>query len=266
MRVCVKIGGAQLERADARAELAAALAAARNDGLETVVVHGGGNQIRALSRRLGIEDRYHDGLRVTDAPTAAVALQVLAGEVNKTLVQSLVVGGVPAVGLCGVDGGLFTAARHAPGGHDIGYVGTVHRADRRLCDALLAAGFVPTLATIAGLDPAQSGDREHLYNINADHGAGPLAAALGCDAMLFLTDVPAVLDRDGRPLRRLTPDDCARLRADGTLTGGMIPKVESALLALRDLPDGTVKIAPAAGPDCVRAAMGDDVGTRFVTA
>jgi acetylglutamate kinase len=263
MKLCVKIGGAQLEQEDARRTLARAIAAARADGHEVVVVHGGGNQIRSLGRRLGIEDRYHEGLRITDAETAQVALWVLGGEVNKTLVQSLGDAGVLAVGLCGADGGLFTATRHQPDGVDLGYVGTVERVDPRLCDALLAAGFVPVLATLAPLDPAAAGPRDRLYNINADHAAAPLARQLGCDAMLFLTDVEGVLDADRRRLPTLSPADCARLRAAGVITGGMIPKVEAALGALRSLPDGLVKIAPAAGADAVRAALSADVGTRF---
>ena len=226
MNIAVKIGGAQLEDAGARAGLATALAAARADGHRLVVVHGGGNQIRALSKRLGIPDSYHDGLRVTDAATAQVATQVLAGEVNKSLVDSLNRGGVPAVGLCGADGGLFHAARHAPDGVDLGYVGQVHAVDGRLVAALHDAGFVPVIATMAPLAPGLPGPDEHLYNVNADHAAGPLAAALGCDALLFLTDVPGVLDAERRLLPSLTAADCAALRAAGTLHGGMIPKVE----------------------------------------
>lgn len=266
MRLCVKIGGAQLEEASARATLARALAAARDAGHEVVLVHGGGNQIRALCRRLGVEDRYHDGLRITDAETATVATQVLCGEVNKALVQSLGEASVRAVGMCGADGSVFTAKRHQPGGHDLGYVGVVHRVDRTVVDALLSAGFTPTLATLAPLDADCEGPRDHLYNINADHAAAPIAAALGCDAMLFLTDVPGVLDADRQRIAALAPTDCDRLRAEGVLTGGMIPKVDAALGALAALPEGLVKIAPAAGPDAVLAALSDDVGTRFVTA
>ncbi|MEY2980497.1 MAG: acetylglutamate kinase [Planctomycetota bacterium] len=263
MRLCVKIGGAQLEEAGARAVLARAIASARDAGHEIVLVHGGGNQIRALCRRLGIEDRYHDGLRITDAATATVATQVLCGEVNKALVQSLGESAVRAVGMCGADGAVFTARRHQPDGHDLGYVGVIHRVDRSVVDALLAAGFTPTLATLAPLDPDCEGPRDHLYNINADHAAAPIAAALGCDAMLFLTDVPGVLDADRQRIAALSPEDCVRLRAEGVLTGGMIPKVDAALGAVTALPSGLVKIAPAAGADAVLAALSDEVGTRF---
>ncbi len=264
MRLCVKIGGAQLERDDARAVLARAIGAAGDAGHEVVVVHGGGNQIRTLSSRLGIADRYHDGLRITDAPTAEVALMVLGGAVNKALVQSLAEANVAAVGLCGVDGGTFTVRRHAPGGVDLGFVGSVRRVDRRLVDTLLAARFTPVLATIAPLDPSEQGDRSALYNVNADHAAAPLASALGCEAMLFLTDVPAVHDGDRRRLAELTPSRCQQLRKAGVISGGMIPKVDAALGALRDLPRGLVKIAPADGDDAVLNALDDAVGTRFV--
>lgn len=265
MKLCVKIGGAQLEQPVARAALGTAVAAAREASHDVVIVHGGGNQIRILGKRLGIPDRYHDGLRITDAATADMVLQVLAGEVNKTLVQSLAGAGVRAVGLCGADGGASFTARRLRAEHvDLGYVGALHHVDRSLCDALVAAGFVPVLATVAPLDPREDGPRDRFYNVNADHAAAPLARALECDAMLFLTDVAGVLDESGNRLAALTPADCARLRANEVIRGGMIPKVDAALAALADLPDGLVKIAPAAGEDAVLRALHGDVGTRFV--
>jgi acetylglutamate kinase len=266
MRLCVKIGGAQLEQEAARSRLATAVANARAAGHELVLVHGGGNQIRALSARLGIPDRYHEGLRITDEPTAEVVLMVLGGAVNKTLVRSLGEAGVPAVGICGADGGTFSVRRHAPGGQDLGFVGAVRRVDRRLVDSLLAAAFVPVLATIAPLDTAEPGDRSALYNVNADHAAAPLARAFGCGAMLFLTDVPGVLDANGQLLPSLGVKSCEELRRAGVIRGGMIPKIDAALGALRDLPSGLVKIAPADSEDAVLRALDDTVGTRFVAA
>lgn len=264
MKLCVKIGGAQLEEPMPRAVLAAAIQRARAAGHEIVVVHGGGNQIRSLCKRLGIADRYHDGLRITDAATAEVAVAVLAGLVGKALAESLSDAGIPAVSLCGADGGLFTARRHVHEAVDLGYVGQVERVDQALIDALLARGFVPLIATVAPLDGAAAGARDRLYNINADHAAAPLARALGCDALLFLTDVPGVLDAEQRLIAQLDPDDCAALAREGVLYGGMIPKVDAALAAVRALPDGLVKIAPAAGADAVLDALRDGVGTRFL--
>lgn len=263
MKLCIKIGGAQLEDAAPRAVLAGAIERARAAGHQLVLVHGGGNQIRALSKQLGIADRYHDGLRITDAATAEVAVAVLAGLVGKALAETLSDSGAPAVSLCGADGGLFFARRHAPGGVDLGYVGQVARVDRKLVDGLLALGFVPVIATVAPLDPTTAGARDRLYNINADHAAAPLARAFGCDALLFLTDVPGVLDEQQRLIPQLTPAQCETLKRGGVLRGGMIPKVEAALDALRALPQGLVKIAPAAGPDAVLDALRDEVGTRF---
>ncbi len=233
MRLLVKIGGAQLEQPAARAELARALAAARAAGHQLVLVHGGGIQIRELVRRLGLPERYHEGLRVTDPATAEVVLQVLCGTVNKEL------------------------------GVELGYVGRVHGVDTQLLETLLAGGFVPAIATTASLAPGLDGPCERFYNINADMAAGPLAAALRCDAVLFLTDVPAVLDADERRIPALDAAGCARLRGAGVIAGGMIPKVEAALEALAAHPGALVKIAPAAGPDCVLQALLPAVGTRF---
>ena len=264
MRLGIKIGGAQLEDASARDALAVAVAAAVADGHRVVIVHGGGNQIRALGRRLGLGERYHDGLRVTDAATAELVVQVLAGQVNKDLVTALNARQVRAVGLCGVDGDVFSARRLAADGVDLGFVGAVHRVDARLPELLLAQGYTPVIATVAALDAAEHGPRERLYNVNADHAIAPLAAAMHCDAVLFLTDVPAVRGAEGEALAELDPRRCAALRAERIVHGGMIPKLDAALTALASSPRAIVKIAPAAGDDAVRNALRDGVGTRFV--
>jgi acetylglutamate kinase len=263
VRIVVKIGGAQLEQAGARETLARALARARAAGHELLVVHGGGNQIRKLSARLGLEDRYVAGLRVTDAATAPLVLMVLAGEVNRWLVASLERAGVPAVGLCGADGGLFAAKKLCPDGQDIGYVGEVALVRTKVCDDLLAAGWTPVVATVGPLASTEAGDPTHFYNINADQAAAPLARAVHADALLFLTDVEGVLGAEGERLPRLTPTQVARLRAAGILRGGMLPKVAAALDGARALPAGLVKIAPAAGRDAVLDALDADHGTRF---
>lgn len=261
MRILVKIGGAQLEQPAARAALCGSLAAARDAGHELIVVHGGGNQIRQLGSALGLEDRYHDGLRITDARMAEVVLMVLAGQVNRTLVAALQRHGVPAVGLCGADAGSFSARRLERPGVELGYVGAVDEVRPGLVQTLLAAGYVPVLATVA---PGRTaGDGEPFYNLNADHAAGPLCRAFGCSALLFLTDVPGVLGGGGELLRELTPADCERLRRSGIAKGGMLPKLEAALLALHENPAAMVKIAPAAGPDAVLRALSPEVGTRF---
>lgn len=263
MKLLVKIGGAQLEEPAAREQLAQACARAHAAGHQLVLVHGGGNQIRTLVRRLGLPERYHEGLRVTDPHTADVVLQVLCGTVNKELVAALNAAGLSAVGLCGADGGSFGAEPMRVPGTDLGYVGRVQAVDTRLVETLLERGFVPVVATTAPLASAAQGPSAHFYNINADMAAAPLAAALCCDAILFLTDVPAVLDAGKQRLAVLDAAECARLRGAGVIAGGMIPKVDAALEALAACPGAQVKIAPALGPDCVQQALLPAVGTLF---
>lgn len=263
MRILVKIGGAQLEEPAPRSALCASLSTARAAGHELVVVHGGGNQIRSLSRALQLPESYHEGLRITDARTAEVVLMVLAGLVNRTLVHALQRQGVSAVGLSGADGGTFTAAKLSRPGVDLGFVGAVDGVRPQLVHELLGNGHVPVIATVAPGRAAADG--EPFFNLNADHAAGPLCRAFGCDAVLFLTDVPGVLDARGERLAHLTPADCDRLVATGVAKGGMLPKLDAALTALRDNPRALVKIAPANGPDAVVSALRDSTGTRFTT-
>ncbi len=263
MRILVKIGGAQLEEVGPRTQLCKAVANARAEGHEVIVVHGGGNQIRQLGKALGIEDRYHEGLRITDARTAEVVLMVLGGQVNRTLVASLQRAGVQAVGLSGADGATFSARKLEKPGVDLGFVGAIDTVRPQLVLSLLASGNVPVLATVA--PGAHARDGEPFFNLNADHAAGPLCKAFGCDAVLFLTDVPGVLGADKQLLRALTPADCDRLAKTGVATGGMLPKLDAALMALRDNPRALVKIAPAGEPDAVLRALRQNVGTSFVT-
>jgi acetylglutamate kinase len=257
VRILVKIGGAQLEQAPARAAFVRSVRAAREAGHELFVVHGGGNQIRELCARLGIREEYRDGLRVTDAATAEVVVMVLAGLVNKGLVHALRAGGVPAAGICGVDGGLFDARPI----ERLGLVGAVEKVDPRVALALAHEGFVPVIASVASGPAAATG--EALYNVNADMAAGPLAAALECDALLFLTDVPGVHDAERRRIAGLSRARCVELRAAGVIQGGMIPKVESALAGAEACARALVKIAPAEGEEAVLRALTPDVGTRF---
>lgn len=265
-RVLVKVGGAQLEQPGPRADLCRSVALARDAGCEVVLVHGGGNQIRELVRKLGLPESYHNGLRVTDAATADVVLMVLAGLVNKELVHALESQGVRACGLSGADGATFLATKHREPGRDLGYVGGVGRTDVRLVDLLLRDGFLPVIATAAPLQPGEDAPDEHFYNVNADLAAGPLSRAVKADALLFLTDVPGVLDAAKQRIPELTPEACAELRLAGVISGGMIPKVDAALAALAANPGALVKIAPAAGADAVRLALSPEVGTRFVEA
>ncbi|MEZ6017007.1 MAG: acetylglutamate kinase [Planctomycetota bacterium] len=261
-RILVKIGGAALEEAGPRAAFAKAVAAARADGAAVVVVHGGGNQVGRLSTRLGLETKRVAGLRVTDAATAEVVLQVLGGEVSRKLTAALVAAGVPALGLTGADAGLYQAQRLQHAEADLGYVGEVTAVDASVLERLVDAGFVPVVASVAPDSGAPDDDR--FLNINADHAVAPLAAAFGADIVLFLSDVPGVLDATRARIGALTPASCRALTSAGVISGGMLPKVDAALAAAAANPSALVKIALADGEDAVRAALHPDVGTRFL--
>jgi acetylglutamate kinase len=276
MRILIKIGGAQLEQHAPRLQLCEAIERARHEGHQVIVVHGGGNQIRAVGKSLGLQDRYHDGLRITDAATADVALMVLGGLVNRKLVQAFSARGVSAVGLTGADGSTFGAKPLVRAGVDLGFVGVVDQVNSALVETLLQHGHVPVIATVAptsqGLKRAAAGhsagspEREGeqpFFNINADHAAGPLSRALGCDALLFLTDVEGVLDAQGSLMPLLTDMDCERLIRTGVASGGMQPKLEAAQLAAKENPHAIVKIASASRDDCVLTALRDGAGSRF---
>jgi acetylglutamate kinase len=212
-------------------------------GIRPVVVHGGGPQIGAMLKRLGVESRFVDGLRVTDAATAEVAEMVL-GSINKELVRWISGAGGKAVGLSGKDAGLITAEKvtrtaRDPGSAieqavDLGFVGEPARVDRHVLDVLNAADIIPVVA------PIGAGADGHTYNINADTCAGAIAAALGAARFFLLTDVPGVLAKDGSLLTDLTPEDVARLEADGTISGGMIPKLETCVAAVNGGVDAAV--------------------------
>jgi len=263
MRVLVKVGGAQLENEEGLSDFVASVARARDAGHELVLVHGGGNQIRALARRLGLAESYHAGLRVTDSDTAEVVLMVL-GALNKRVVHALESAGVRAVGITGADGSTFHARKERRFDRDLGYVGAVVDVDPRLCESLLASGFLPVVATPAPLAADDDAPRDRFYNVNADLAAAPVAAALGARAVVFLTDVTAVLDADERPIVRLSARRSAELAASGAIRGGMLPKIEAAFAALASNPDAYVVIAPAHGPNAVLRALEGDAGTRVV--
>jgi acetylglutamate kinase len=194
-------------------------------GINPVVVHGGGPQIGAMLKKLGVESKFIDGLRVTDKETAEVAEMVLSGSINKELVGWIVGAGGKALGISGKDGGLVIA-RKVQRDVDLGFVGEPETVDTTIIETACAAGMIPVIAPIAaGADGAT-------YNINADTMAGAIAAALGAKRLFLLTDVAGVLDKDKNLLTDLTPADIARLQDDGTISGGMIPKLETCVHAV----------------------------------
>ena len=224
--IVVKYGGAAMDRAGLAASFAEDIALLQSAGITPVVVHGGGPQVTQVSARLGIETTFVDGLRVTDAETLDVATMVLAGKLNKEVVGSLVAGGVAAVGLSGIDGRLLLARRQvAP---DLGFVGEVVHVNADVLRTLTDRRFVPVVASIAVDETGQA------YNVNADGVAAELAIELAAEKLVFINDVPGLIGPTGDLLSELSAQQCLDLLArGGVVEGGMIPKLESAVDALR---------------------------------
>ena len=240
----VKYGGHAMGDPELARDFAEDIVLLKAIGISPVVVHGGGPQIGALLKRLGIESKFVDGLRVTDEATAQVAEMVLAGSINKELVSWIEKAGGRAAGVSGKDAGMVKARKvtrttRDPGSAieqvvDLGFVGEPESVDRTLIDTLVAAGIVPVIAPVA------VGADGHTYNINADTMAGHIAAALGAARLFLLTDIAGVLNKDKELLTDLTPADIAALIADGTITGGMIPKLETCVTAVEAGVDAAV--------------------------
>src|SRR5215469_13942360 len=195
-------------------------------GIHPVIVHGGGPQIGQMLQRLGIESRFVDGLRVTDRPTMEVVEMVLAGTVNKQLVAAINGAGGCAVGLTGKDGGLIRARKLKRNGADLGFVGEPERIEHAVLASFRQSDIIPVIA------PIGVGAGGETYNINADTVAGAVAAAVKASRFLLLTDVPGVLDARKQLIMELSAAEARRLIAEGTISGGMIPKVETCLEAV----------------------------------
>ena len=241
--VVVKYGGhAMGDEATARS-FARDMVMLEQSGVNPVVVHGGGPQIGAMLKKLGIQSQFSNGLRVTDKPTIEIVEMVLCGSINKQIVGFINAEGGRAIGLCGKDGNMVTATKHevpndagSDGDHgvDLGFVGDPSVVDTTVLDQVLGRELIPVLAPVAqGSDGAT-------YNVNADTFAGAIAGALKAKRLLLLTDVPGVLDKDKTLIKELSVDAIRDLIADGTITGGMIPKVETCIYALEQGVEGVV--------------------------
>ncbi len=232
----VKYGGHAMGDPELARDFAEDVVLLKAVGINPVVVHGGGPQIGAMLKKLGVATRFVDGLRVTDKETAQIAEMVLSGAINKELVTWIAGAGGKALGISGKDGGLVIASKvqrttRDPDSNieqvvDLGFVGEPQSVDIAILETACAAGMIPVIAPIA---PGADGET---YNINADTMAGAIAAALGAARLFLLTDVSGVLDKNGELLTDLTPADIAKLRADGTISGGMIPKLETCVHAV----------------------------------
>jgi acetylglutamate kinase len=242
--VVVKYGGAAMGDAELARDFARDITLLHTSGVFPVVVHGGGPQIGRMLDRLGIVSEFRSGLRVTDEKTIEVVEMVLAGSINKEIVMAINAEGGKAVGLSGKDGNMVFAERVTrkevdPNSNiekivDLGFVGEPKTVNRAVVDMVLKADLIPVIAPVA---PGQDG---RTYNVNADTFAGAIAGAIGATRLLFLTDVPGVLDRKREVIKELTVKEAKALIADGTISGGMIPKVETCLDALARGVEGVV--------------------------
>ncbi len=225
--VVVKFGGNAMVDADLAARFAEDIVLMHSVGIRPVVVHGGGPQVGDRREKLGLESEFRDGLRVTDADTLDVARMVLVGKVNREIVSAVNVHGVLAVGLSGEDASLIEASERNP---DLGFVGDVAAVNPVILERVMAEDLIPVVATI-GVDTAGQA-----YNINSDTVAAALAGALGAERVMYLTDVDGLrsdTDDPGSRVSRLDVDALESLIADGTVSGGMIPKAQACVDAVR---------------------------------
>ena len=257
MKLLVKLGGTLLDADLTREALArqiAAIVRTTPPAIQMVVVHGGGRQLTRYLAERGVESRFVNGLRVTTPEVLDAVVKVVAGSVNRQLVAALNQAGARAAGVSGIDGGLVEAEQMDPA---LGSVGRVTHADPELLHALLAGGFLPVVACVAG-------DREgRFYNVNADQMAVACAVAFGADQLIFLTDVAGVLDAEKRLLPRLTMARSESLIAAGIATGGMLAKLNAAHSALAQGVPQVRICAGAADRVLERILAGEEVGTRL---
>ncbi|MDX5365527.1 MAG: acetylglutamate kinase [Alphaproteobacteria bacterium] len=234
--VVVKYGGHAMGDETLGAEFARDIVMLKQAGLNPIVVHGGGPQIGAMLNRLGIKSEFSGGLRITDKATVEIVEMVLAGSINKQIVAQLNQAGGRAVGLCGKDGNLIVARKveqkiHDPESNiekilDLGFVGEPAKINPEILEVIQKSDIIPVIAPIGVSEDG------HTYNINADTAAGAIAAAMGAARLLLLTDVSGVLDKQGKLVEELTLDRAKALMTDGTISGGMIPKLETCIEAV----------------------------------
>jgi acetylglutamate kinase len=238
--IVVKYGGHAMGDESVARNFARDMVLLEQSGVNPVVVHGGGPQIGAMLTKLGIKSEFADGLRVTDKATVEVVEMVLAGAINKQIVGFINSEGGRAIGLCGKDGNMVTAQKvrkveqEGKPAIDLGFVGEPSKVDSTVLEQVLGRELIPVLAPIA------QGAEGETFNVNADTFAGAIAGALNAKRLLLLTDVPGVLDKDKNLIKQLHIGDIPALIADGTITGGMIPKVETCIYAIEQGVEGVV--------------------------
>jgi len=223
----VKIGGSTFSSRDTTIEDVVAL---QKKGLSLIVVHGGGSTVTDWLKRLGIATRFVRGERVTDLPTLEVVIAVLAGLVNKEITAAVNVRGGRAIGISGIDGSLIESAMKD---RDLGYVGAMVKMNPALLEALLEDGFIPVVSPLSLYSIDRPDDAPSIINVNGDPIAGDIAAAMGAEKLVFLTDVPGVNDSNGKLIHRLSAEEAEVKLASGVISGGMIPKINACLRALK---------------------------------
>lgn len=242
----IKYGGHAMGEEELSRAFASDIVLIKQVGINPVVVHGGGPQIGQMLERLKIKSSFIDGLRVTDRETVEIVEMVLSGSINKQIVTMINEMGGNAIGLSGKDGGLIRAEKLRRTKRvtdsniekilDLGFVGEPTRINPHLLETFEESDIIPVIA------PIGVGSKGETYNINADTAAGAIAVAAGATRLLLLTDVPGVMDKDGNVIKELTAAELRRLIADGTIHGGMIPKVETCLQAVENDVDAAVII------------------------
>jgi acetylglutamate kinase len=226
----VKYGGAAMIDERLKAQVMQDIVLLRTVGIHPVLVHGGGKEVSEMMQRMGLQPRFAGGLRVTDAETMEIVEMVLAGTTNKGIVSLIHRAGGKAVGLSGKDGNLLVARKLTPEGNDIGFVGEVAQVNTEVLQVLSTAGYIPVISSVAVGDDGQS------YNLNADHAAGAIAAALKAEKLIVLTDVPGVLANVKDPsslISEMTIAEAEELLRNGKAESGMAPKLEACITALR---------------------------------
>jgi acetylglutamate kinase len=242
--IVIKYGGHAMGHENMARSFARDIVLLEQTAINPVVVHGGGPQIEAMLKKAGVQSQFAAGLRITDAATLEIVEMVLAGSINKQIVGYINAAGGKAIGLCGKDGNMVLAKKATrkvidPDSNiekvvDLGFVGEPDKVDTTVLDTVLGRELIPVLAPVAA--SADGGS----YNVNADTFAGAIAGALKAKRFLLLTDVPGVLDKSKQLIKEMSASDVRKLIADGTISGGMIPKVETCLYALEKGVEGVV--------------------------
>ena len=229
--VVIKYGGNAMISEELRKAVISDIILLKLVGINVVVIHGGGPEINAMLKKTGKESRFVNGLRYTDEETMEIVQMVLCGKVNKDLVATLNRSGGSAIGLCGLDGGMLKAVRRMEDGTDYGLVGDIVEVDPKPIQDAIADGFIPVISTVA-----QGIDAETSYNVNADTAAAKVATAIGAEKLILLTDVRGLLrdkNDESTLISRIHPSDVPRLMKENVIAGGMIPKIDCCVEAVR---------------------------------